>query len=1150
MKLKWTKLVTDKSSLQIMLRTFILLCCTTVFSFSKSGLAQNATVNINETKTISIEDVFDMIKNQTNYKFVYRYDLIKKIPKVEVNEGTITVKELLEKGLNPANFTFEFTQNTVIVKREDKTNDSNFQEQITITGVVTDSFGDPLPGVTIVVKGTSKGTSTNLEGIYTIEAPKQSILQFSYMGFKSRDIKIGGENKTINVVLQVDTKSLEEVVVVGYGTQKRASVTGAVSSVSDKEILKAPTMSVSNIIGARVAGISAVQSSGQPGSDNAALRIRGQRGIIYVIDGIRRTASDFNGLDPNEIESVSVLKDASAVAVYGLDANGAFIVTTKKGRNEEMKISYTGSTGISQNANQQKWLDGPGYAYWYNKARVLDGDTEVFTSEMVENMKNGTNGWGNTNWYDKVFDIGVKQHHNISASGGSEKVNFFSSIGYLKEKGNINNFNYDRLNLRSNVNAKLTNNLTFSLGVSGRIEKRTTPRYSANPNAWLNVPQQVIRALPYVPDTMELNGNTYYVSTPTASSPVNPLAAINKSGYRKSNRSYLHSNFSLKYDTPWIEGLSFKFQGAYDLTYAFGKSLSIPFKAAIINLPNINTKELTYYIGSDASGNNTSLSESASKSYSFTTQSSINYNRDFERHSIKAIFLAETREVKGNGLGATGFGLDFIELDELSKVINQTGNGKEKHPKIGGYSHHSRVAGFVGRINYDYDDRYLLEASIRYDGSYLFGGMNNRWITLPGLSLGWRINNEKWFNAPWINDLKIRGGVGKTATSGVRAFQWRNTMGTYNNAVVIGDSSQSVVYASVLGNPNLTWAQCLNYNLGIDTKLWNGLLGIEADVFYKYEWDKLSSVTGAYPPSIGGYYFTSANVNKADYKGFDLTFTHHNSIGDFAYGAKLIWSYSYGRWLKYSGDAENTPDYLKLTGKQIGAKKGFVALGLFKNGEDINNSATITGSAVLPGYIKYADRNGDGVISYAQDMGYVGKSSTPTHTGAFNIFGNWKGFDIDMLLSWGLGHDIALTGVYTSSGSEGVMDNTAYTKPFYHSGNSPVYLAEGSWTPDNLNAEFPRLSLATVSSNNAYSSTFWYRNGNYLRIKTAQIGYNFQKKWIEKMGVEKLRLYIQGYNLFTFSGLNKYNIDPESPAVNNGYYPQQRTFSVGLKLTY
>lgn len=1022
--------------------------------------------------------------------------------------------------------------------------------QHVIKGTVSDVNGEPMVGVSVVVKGTTTGKITDLNGQYTIKVQPKDILTFFCVGMATQEIKVGNQ-QVINVTLKDDVAALDEVVVVGYGTQKRGSITGAISTVSDKEIMKAPTMSISNIIGSRIAGVAAVQSSGQPGSDNASLTMRGQSGIIYVIDGIRRTSADFNGLDPNEIESVSILKDASAVSIYGLDANGAFIVTTKKGLQNKTSITYTGSYGLSENAQQQVWLDGPGYAYWYNKARELQGDAPVFTDEMVQKMREGRDGWGNTNWYKKLYGTGHRMHHNVSATGGNEKLRFFASIGYLKEKGNIDNYNYDRLNLRSNIDAKLTNNLSFTLGISGRVEKRDAPRYSADPDAWHNVPQQIIRALPYVQDTYEYQGKVYNVSTPTASSPVAPLAAITESGYSRSNNSYVQSNFSLKYDAPWLKGLSFKFQGAYDVIFNFGKVLSNPYQVMQVNLPNAESSTLTYYKAYDAVGNSIALSESASKGYTFTTQTSINYDNQFGKHGVGILLLSETRENKSNAFSASGTGLDFIQLDELNKITNLTGDGKEKMPTIGGYSGFTRIAGFVGRLNYNYDDKYYVEASARYDGSYLFGGMNKRWVLLPGVSLGWRMNNESWFKADWVNNLKLRAGIGKTGTSsGLSAFQWRNAMTLVKNAVVLGGGSQSMLYASVLGNPLLRWSQCINYNVGVDATLWNSLLGVEFDVFYKYEYDKLSSVVGAFPPSRGGYFYSSANINECDYKGFEIALTHRNHIGKFNYGGKLIWSYAYGRWLKYAGDSDNAPEYQRVTGKQIGAKYGFIDAGLFKDEADIASSKTVVGYKVLPGYIKYKDINGDGTITAAQDQGYFGKSSRPTHTGSLNIFGDWKGFDFDMLFSWGLDNVVALTGVYTATGSSGVQDNTSFTKPFYHGGNSPTFLVEKSWTPENPNAEFPRLEISGPSNNNGFSSTFWYRSGDYLRLKTAQIGYNFSKKMLKPLGVEGVRLYVEGYNLLTFSGLTKYNIDPESPSVNNGYYPQQRTYTMGVKVTF
>lgn len=1027
---------------------------------------------------------------------------------------------------------------------------TNCLAQNVIKGFVKDDNGEPLPGVSVVIKDMSNnGTMTGIDGEYSINAQNGKILTFSYIGMIPQEIKVGN-GKVINVTMKDDAASLEEIIVVGYATQRRADLTSAVSNVTGKELLKAPTMSVSNMVGTRVAGISALQSSGQPGADQATLKVRGQGGIVYIIDGIRRTKEDFDGIDPNEIESISVLKDATSVAVYGLDANGACIVTTKKGNSEKVSLTYTGTVGISQNAERQRWLDGPEYAYWYNKALTNQGLNEIFTTEMVRKMREGVDGWGNNNWYDKVMGTGNRQHHNLSVSGGNSNINFFASLGFLEEKGNIDKYNYRRYNLRSNIEANISKGLKLSLGISGRIEDKDEPRFSADPDAYMNVPLQTLWAAPYMTDKYIYEGKEYNVASIAAGSAVSPLGSIYDSGYNRKDNSFVQSNISLTYDAPWLKGLRFKFQGAYDMVYRMSKILSNPYEVMIMNNPSATTKELTYKKSYGVLKNTASLSESASKIFDITSQTSINYNNQFNKHAVGVLLLAETRERKNNSINATGYGLDYLQLDELGKISNLTGDGETKSPEINGASGQSRVAGFVGRANYNYAHKYYIEASFRHDGSYLFGGMNKRWVTLPAVSMAWRPTQESWFDMSWITNLKLRAGIGKTATSGVSSFQWRNTMGVNTNSVVIGGASQTSIYPSVLGNPNLTWAQCINYNIGLDATLWNGLLGIELDVFYKYEYDQLSTVTGSYPPSMGKYYFSSGNVNKLDYKGFDLTLSHQNKIGSLNYGAKLIWSYAYGRWLKYAGDAENAPEYKRLTGKAIGKKIGAVAEGLFLDEREIADSPTIADRKAVPGYIKYRDLNGDGKITLEQDQGYFGKSSFPPHTGSFNLFGEWKGFDIDLLFSWGLGHSVALTGVYTATGSEWIQGATSFSRPFYQGGNSPLFLVANSWTPDNPNATFPRLEATPTSTNNSISSTFWYRNGDYLRFKTAQIGYNLPKKWLAGAGIENLRIYAEGFNLFTWSSVTKFNIDPESPAVNNGYYPQQRTYSLGLKLTF
>lgn len=1014
--------------------------------------------------------------------------------------------------------------------------------QVSISGTVLDSQKQPLLGATVAVKGSTNSTITDLDGKFLLKVPnKNATLVFSYVGFDRQEVALKGKTN-LEVILKENAKAIDEIVVVGYGTQKRVSITGSVSTVSEREMLKAPTMGITNIIGARVSGVSMLQTSGQPGADGASLLVRGQS-AVYVVDGVQRS---FNEIDPNEIESVSVLKDATSAAVYGLDASAVVIVTTKKGKNDKARISYSGSFGVSNNANKIEWLDGPGYAYYYNKARELDGDTPIFTADQVQKMVNGTDGWGNTNWYKKIFGTGHTEHHNVSVTSGNDRLRYFTSIGVFSQKGNVDKFNFDRYNFRTNVDSKIGSNISLELGLSARIEKRDRPRYSADPDDWHNIPQQAVRALPYVPERMTSDGKEYYTSTPTDSSPVSPFAAQNESGYNRTKNTYVQSNFSIKYDAPWLKGLSFKFMGAYDIAYQFQKSLMSPYTVLEVVKPNATTEKLNYALKKDNDGT-ISLTESAYSSTNVVTQSSVNFDRKFGLHKVNAIAVAETRNSYSNTLGVTGYGLDFLAMDELDKITDTNGQGKPKYASSSGRSSQARVLGFVGRVNYDYDERYLAEVSVRRDGSYLFSGMNgSRWVNLPAVSLGWRMNRESWFNADWINNLKLRGGIGQTATSAVNPYQYLDLMAVSTGQVVMGGTPKSIVYASVLGNSNLSWAKCLTYNAGVDFTAWNGLLGVEFDVFYKYQYDLLSAITGQYPPSMGKYVFTTANENKVDYKGFDFTITHNNHIGEFNYGAKLIGSFAKRRWLYVANDQQNTPEYMKLTGKEVGAKLGFIAEGLFQSQEDIDNSPTVVGYKVAPGYIKYRDINGDGKINYAQDMGYVGKSDYPKFQSSLNLNANYKGFDFDVLFQAGLGRTVALTGQYSGSG---IMDNTAFTKMFYHGGNSPLFLAQNSWTPENTSAEFPRLSVVNLSNNNGFSSTFWYRSGDYLRMKSFQVGYSVPSSVLKYIGANKLRLYVEGSNIFTLSELTKYNIDPEQPSVNNGYYPQQKTFSFGINLT-
>lgn len=1014
----------------------------------------------------------------------------------------------------------------------------NSFSQNTVTGIVKDSRGDALIGVSVVVKGAKSGTVTDIDGKYTLNLTQSNpTLVFSYLGFTTQEHALNGRN-TLDIVLKEKEDELDEVVVVGYGTQKKISVSAAVSQVDGKELLKAPATSVTSLLGGRLSGVVSLQQSGQPGVNGASLLVRGS-GVKYIVDGVDR---GFDEIDPNDIESISVLKDAASAAVYGLNSEAVMIVTTKRGKEGASRISFSGTYGVSTNANMMEMLDGPSYAYWYNKALEMDGNNPVFTAEHIEKMRNNLDGWGNTNWYKKTFGTGYNTNINMNASGGTDKIKYFTSVGYSNQEGNVKGFDYNRINLRSNIDAQIAQNLTLSIDVLGNIANNDTPLYGASPSAWNNIPQQAMRALPFVPETYD----GLPVSTRTASTYVSPLAASTETGYSRARTNSLNSKISLKYDVPFVKGLSAKFDLAYDYSDYISKQFSTPYYTNVATLPADPSRDITYVKSVDSRGINASLTEGLSHSRRLLTNTSLRYENKFGQHHITGLALMETNQYDGNSFGATGYGFNIYELDELNRATMADKN------KISGSSSLSRLVGFLARVNYGYAEKYLVEVSTRYDGAHVLPGQKdggNRWVLTPAASVAWRMTGEDWFQEafPYVDNLKLRASVGQTATTGgLPGYFYLGVLNPITNAAVIGGVNIDGLQTQEPPNLNLKWAKTIQYNGGIDLSMWNGLLGVEFDVFYKYVYDLPTQITGSYPDSFGGYFHKYVSENKQDHKGFEFSIDHRNKIGDFSYRAKLTGTFVKSRWLKYANDSQNTPDWLKLTGKETGSQVGFISLGLFQSQEEIDNSALIPGKAVRVGDIKYLDRNGDGVITYDQDRGYVGKSPYPKFVGGLQLDAEWKGFDIAALFQAGLGRDVALTGVY----STGVMDNTSMTKPFYHGGNSPTYLLEGSWTEENTNAEFPRLAVVQASSNNAYSSTFWYRNGDYLRLRSLQLGYTFPANISKKMGMQFLRLYVEGQNLFTVSELTKYNIDPEQPGVSNGYYPQQKVYSVGLKITF
>ncbi len=1043
--------------------------------------------------------------------------------------------------------------------------------QVSMGGTVTDASGQGLAGVTVLVKGTSNGTMTDASGAYSLRASRGDVLEFSCLGLATEERTFDGSSR-INVVMKEDALFLDDVIVVGYGTAKKETLTAAVSAIKGDELLKAPATNVSQVLAGKLSGISSVQESGEPGLDQASLRIRGSvYGVAYVVDGF--PVSSINDIDPADIESVSVLKDGASAAVYGLQAaGGVIIITTRKGEKGDTRITYNGSVGASMNANFPRFMNGPQFAYYYNVAQMMDqlangeisSDADYvpyFTQKNVAAMRAGTDGWANVDYIDKVFGTGLTQKHNVTVQGGSDKARFFTSVGYLGQKGNIDRFNYNRYNIRSNIEGDLSKSISYKVGLSGVLGDRSTPAFLSGGSdggtdevGWFSIARQVVQMHPYLPEKYE----GYYTGAvqDNQSFLVSPLAAIYESGYKKTRSTQFTVNAALTWNVPFIPGLSLKASGSYDWSSSYNKNLSTPYTM----MQKVRTadgwiwqiRKDNPHLGTDvkpalAPEDINNLGEGVTFSRRMIGQASANYVNSFGKNHIDLMALAEYRDYDSNGLSAYVEALPFTSLPELSSGIVRTSL------PAGGWSGASRSLGFVFRARYDYDEKYLAEFTGRYDGSYKFAGMAGaRWGFFPSASLGWRLSKEEFLkDVSWLDDLKLRASVGLLGNDSVSEYAFLSTYAMQAN-IALGQLGASPViqpayYATGIANTGLTWEKTRSWNVGVDFSMWDGLLGMEIDAFYNYTYDMLTYQSTGFPSSMGGYYPTWVNKNALDAKGIDIVVRHHNHFslgGDpFYYEITGSLTRSKTRWLVYNDDP-NIVEWRKRTGTTVGSIMCWKADGLFKTEEEIDE-ASWYGTRPNIGDIRYIDLNGDGKID-EDDKGLFGRSNRPELTFGLNFNLAWKGFDFNAQFTGGALFDVSLTGTYYNDND----DATIWTQTFKEGGNSPLFLVQNAYSIYNPDGTFPRLTLAKTShgGDNGLSSTFWIRDGKYVRLKTAQLGYTLPKKLISGMGIHNLRIFVEGQNLFTIDGLPE-GIDPESPGVNNGYYPQQRLLMGGITLT-
>lgn len=1025
--------------------------------------------------------------------------------------------------------------------------------QTVVRGTVTDVSGNPLVGVNVVVKGTTIGTTTMSDGRYEIGFPPPSdVLIFTYIGMVPQEVKVGGK-RTVNVSLKEDAGVMDEVVVVGYGTQKKVHMTGSVVAVSNKDIMKTTASNVSQALVGKLPGIVTQQATGAPGSDAVTIQVRGYTsfnggGPLYLVDGVERP---MGLIDPNDIETISVLKDAASCAVYGMRAaNGVVLITTKKGQKGSAVVNYRGSVTLSHLTTFPKFMNGTQYMQYYNMGLEMDGLDPYFTEDDIARTYNGdpSDGFENTNWQAPLYRTTLMHQHSLSVSGGTDKVNYFVSGGFMNQNGIIQGHENQRANFRSNVDANPAKNLKLSLNVAGTVQDYHQPgaRPYGNQEGY-SVFHLMMYSLPFIPQWLERDGVTYPVSGyRNSSNAANALYESENTGFNNTRNLRLETTANVEYSFPFLKGLKAGMAVSWDWKYGTGKTFSYATQMLAYEFSRYSgsgVDPLTKYSLKNSAGLNAkgNMFVSKTEEQQILLRPQLSYANKFGKHDVGALFLYEQTTFRQDVLSGGRNTFDLLTLPELNKGSAATSTND-------GYLNKKAYAGFVGRVNYAYDDKYLFEGSFRYDGSYLFH-KDHRWGFFPSVSLGWVMSREDFFKAalPKVDFLKLRASYGVLGSDNVGAFLYRKSFGYNPNTVAFGTTptSQGTLY-NVVSYPfeELTWERCRTIDVGFDLSAWNGLLGVEFDFFYKYTFNILQSISSAYPPSLGGHYPTSQNSGTFDNRGFELILKHRNSVGKFNYNITGNLTYAHNRILSKI-QSDNLEPWRSVLGHPYGTIFGLKSDGLFQTEEELENAPKPIGASPRLGDIKYVDINGDGQITQA-DYVKIARSRMPEMMFSLTFDADWKGIDLSIQLQGAALTDRMLQAAWNN----GVTDANPLTTPWYANyDNSPLYLVENSWRPDKTDAEYPRLSVSKASyTNNAQLSDFWKRNGAYLRLKNVTLGYTFPRKWTSKIGISNLRIYASGYNLLTATEF-KY-LDPESANVVTGYYPQQRTVSFGVDVSF
>jgi TonB-linked SusC/RagA family outer membrane protein len=1123
--------------------SFLIGFCSTV------GLAEHTYSQVLEkpitlsTGTMPLPAVLDEISRVSDTRFVLASQK-ESAKKARVNVKNEKLGKVLDKLLAPYEMTYTASGSIIILKhapakpiivpvpKKETTEEMPEEPEINIfSGKVVDKSGQPLPGASVVVKGTDRGTVSDVDGSFSINVDNGEVLVVSFIGFLKKEITYRGES-ALNIQLLEDVAGLEELVVIGYGTQKKINVTGAVSAIEAKDLDSRPVRNLSTGLQGLMAGVTVVNSTALPGQNGSSIRIRGVGTLgdanpLVVVDGI--PGGDLNILNPSDIESISVLKDAASSSIYGVrGANGVILVTTKKGKEDSApNISYNGYIGMQTPTALPKFVGSPEYMQLLNESQVNVGRNPTYTDADIEIARNGSdpNYFANTNWIDEIYKKSApQQNHNLSINGGAKNLNYYVSYGYLKEGGMItgDNYNAQRHNVRLRLNTTLIDRLHLDAnlgyidrGFSGSAESidgDSGPLYASH------------QILPLVPVRFTTGGWGYIGGQR------NPVAVTTDGGTNRFNSQEFTGNLSATLDL--FDGL--KLRGQYGLIRSN-------------SYRSIFSKTINYYSPTDGSliYQTNPQNKIDVRDYTNLYQTMLGfleYDKIFSaKHAVKGLLAVSQEENVSNYFFATRTNLASQDVESINLGTENQLNG--------GSASQNALRSFFGRFNYGFDEKYLAEFNFRYDGSSRFAP-DRRWNWFTSGSLGWVFSEEKFFDRlrNVIESGKVRLSYGTQGNDKVRVggtsdildFGYLPTLGPVNNTFPIGNALTIGYRQANIPNPFLTWESVVKQNAGIDLAMIKGRLGFTFDYYVQNTNNILLNVP--LPDVLGvGTTYPPQNAGKVENRGWELQVSWKDQINDFRYGANFNLSDVRNKVTSLGGVPPTYGDRVRIVGQPIDAFYGLVADRIAQV-EDFDYDAgtrkytpkfpAYTGDPVAPGDIIYKDLNGDGRITLDDDRQVIG-NAIPRYNYGFRGELGWKGVDFSFFLQ-GVGK------------ADGYIQGAA-RHALINEGSLPQEIHRDRWTPENTDASYPRLTYQQAY--NQRLSTFWLENAAYLRLKNFQLGYTIPEKFTKKARVSRLRIYVSADNLLTKTKFF-YGYDPESPVTSGGFYPQVKTFVGGISVNF